>query len=359
MTMNVELLKSQKEWHALRKQWDTLLETSVFPSVFISFDYVVKAFELFHADSAEPFILVIRDPEGLVVGIAPFRRSMHRRWSVNQAVLEYLVTWEVDKPYILARDGWEDSVWEAIFVYLDENPDKWDQLELAEMPNHLSGAARVQQLFHAPAYQCRTQAGPTGPYIDLTQPWEQFLKEHKKYRRAYAQLKRLRPNYEVVTYNNSATIVEGMAHYAAVETLSWKNGKTGLQRTAQHFEFYQHIATVLAAKSKASIHVLMSSERRPIAAILCWMSADTLFVHHTTFDPELADYSPGKVLMGLVLKEYRGHQTLKTADLMCGFAQYYTPWADRLVNTTNVTINRLSPGMRLLLTGQWFKGLFG
>ena len=356
--MNVELLQSVDEWHAMRDQWDTLHKESVFPSVFTCFDYLAKAFELFHAETAEPFILVIRDLEGLLIGIAPFRRSIHRRWGINQAVLEYLVTWEMDKPYILARAGCEDKVWGAIFAYLDENPAKWDQLELVEMPDHLVGAARVKQLFHAPAYHCRTAAGPSGPYIDLTQPWEQFLKGHKKFRSAHKQLQKLRPSYEVVTYNDSATVLEGVAHYAAIERLSWKNGKTGLQRSPQHFEFYQHVASVLAAKSRASVHVLMNSEGRSVAAILCWMSADTLFVHHTTYDPELSGYSPGKVLMGLVLKEYRGDRTLKTADLMCGFAQYYQPWADRLVTTTQVSIYRLSPRMCFLLAGRWFKGLF-
>ena len=356
--MNVELLQSEEAWHGLRDQWDTLLQESVFPTVFISFDYLAKAFELFHSESAEPFILVVRDPEGLLIGIAPFRRSTHRRWGINQAVLEYLVTWEVDKPYILAKDGWEEKIWGAVFTYLDDNPGKWDQLELVEMPDHLVGAAKVKQLFHAPAYRCTTEEGPSGPYIDLTQTWEQFLEAHRKYRKAYKQLKNFRPGHEVVTYNDSATIAEGIAHYTAIERLSWKIGKTGLQRSPRHFEFYQHIASVLAAKKRASIHVLMNSESRPMAAILCWISADTLFVHHTTYDPELADYSPGKVLMGLVLKEYRGARIVKTADLMCGFAQYYEPWAERLVTTTHVSIYRLSPGMCFLLAGRWLKGLF-
>lgn len=355
--MNVTLLQSEDEWHALRDQWDTLHEESVFPSIFTSFDYLSKAFELFHSGSAEPFILTIRNIDGVLIGIAPFRRSTHRRWGIKQAVLEYLVTWEVDKPYILAKDGWENEVWDAIFAYLDKNPAQWDQLELVEMPDHLVGAARVKQLFHAPAYQCRTAAGPDGPYIDLAQSWEQFLQAHRNYRKAYRQLKNLGAGYEVVTYNDSATIAEGFTHYTAIERLSWKSGKTGLQRSQRHFEFYQHLAFVLAAKKRAAIHVLMNGEGCPVAAILCWMSRDTLFAHHTTYDPALSAYSPGKVLMGLVLKEYRGDKILKKADLMCGFAQYYEPWAERLVTTTHASIYRLSPSMCCLLAGRWLKGL--
>jgi len=356
--MTVELLQSVEQWHALRGQWDALLEESGFPSIFLSFDYLANAYAIFHCDSSEPFILVVRDYEGVLIGIAPFRRSTHRRWGIKQAVLEYLVTWEVDKPYILARDGWEDKVWDAIFSYLHGNPSKWDKLELVEMPDHLPGAKKVMQLFHAPAYQIRSEAGPNGPYIDLTQTWEQFLSNHRKYRIALNRLKQLGSDYKVVTYRGPTGITEGLSCYTALERLSWKNGKTGLQRNPQHFEFYQQVISALAAKNRAVIHELVSGEGQPIAAILCWTFSDTLFVHHTTYDPELSKYSPGKLLMGLVLKEYRGGETLRTADLMCGFAHYYNPWADQLVTTTHVSIQRLSPGSALLLAGRWLKGLF-
>jgi CelD/BcsL family acetyltransferase involved in cellulose biosynthesis len=356
--MIVERLQSEEDLHALCDQWDALLEDSVFPSIFLSFDYLTKAYAVFHSDTSEPFILTVRDGEGLLIGIAPLRRSSRRQWGINQAVLEYLVTWEIDKPYILAKDGWENRVWDAIFAYLDENPAEWDLLELTEMPDHLAGTPRVMQLFHTPAYQCRAETGPDGPYIDLTQTWEQFLHNHRKYRIALNRFNQLGRDYEVITYNDSTTIPVGLAHYTALERLSWKNGKTGLQKNPQHFEFYQHIAYALAAKRRAAIHVLVSGEGQQIAAILCWFFANTLYVHHTTYDPELSKYSPGKLLMGLVLKEYMGDQTLRTADLMCGFAHYYKPWADQLVTTTNVSIYRLSPGMRLLLAGRWLKGFF-
>jgi CelD/BcsL family acetyltransferase involved in cellulose biosynthesis len=356
--MNAELVQSEQEWYALRDQWDPLLKESVYPSIFLSFDYLTKAYALFHSDSSEPFILTVRDVDGLLIGIAPFRRTMHRRRGINQAVLEYLVTWEIDKPYIIAKNGWEEKVWAAIFTYLNQNPANWNLLQLAEIPDHLAGAKIVMQLFDTPAYRCQTEAGPDGPYIDLTGTWARFLEKHKKYRRALKQLEQLDANYEVVTYNDAATISEGLAHYTALERLSWKKGKTGLQRNPQHFEFYRQIVFAQAKKNRTSIHVLMNNEGRPLAAILSWLFADTLFVHHTTYDPELSKYSPGKVLMGLVLKSYMGDPALRKADLMCGFAHYYKPWADRLVTTTNVNIYRMSPGMVLLRAGRWIKGLF-
>ena len=356
--MKVKLLQTDEEWHALRKDWDALLEESVFPSIFLSFDYLAKGYATFHADTSRPFILTVRDEKGSLIGIAPFRRSTHRRRGIKLTLLEYLVTWENDKPYILAKNGWEDEVWDAIFAYLDAHPAEWNLLELREVPDHLVGSESVMRLFRCPSYLCRTESGPDGPYIDLTQTWEQFLLNHRKYRRALNRLDQLEPGYEVLTYNDPTTISEGWARYTALERLSWKNGETGLQRSPQHVEFYRHLLFSLAEKKQASIHVLVNGEGRQMSAILCWHFVDTLYVHHTTYDPELSKYSPGKLLMGLVLKQYMGSQTLRTADLLCGYARYYKPWADRLVTTTHVSIYRLSIGTGFLLAGRWLKALF-
>jgi CelD/BcsL family acetyltransferase involved in cellulose biosynthesis len=356
--VNVELVQSPGEWNALRDQWDSLLAASVFPSIFLSFDYLVRAYAVFHAEGSEPYILTLKNAEGMLLGIAPFRRSVRRHWGISQAVLEYLVTWEIDKPYVIARNGHENAVWGAIFSFLDANPAEWDLLELIEMPDFLRGATAVEQLFQVPGYRCQTSTGPDGPCIDLTQTWAQFLGAHKKYRMALNRLNRLCPAFEVVTYDNPSTIGEGLEHYIALERLSWKHGKVGLERNPLHIDFYHKLIPALAAKERGSIHILVNGEGRPMAGIICCSFEQTLYAFHTAYDPCFSQYSPGKLLMGLVLKEYMGHKTLKSVDLLCGFADYYKPWAARIIATTNLQVVRMSPGMRMVLAVQWLKGLF-
>jgi CelD/BcsL family acetyltransferase involved in cellulose biosynthesis len=356
--MNVALVQSEQDWTALRDQWDNLLEESVFPSIFLSFDYLHSAYTAFHAGHSEPFILTLKNDEGLLLGIAPFRRSVRRQGLTDIAVLEHLVTWEVDKPYIIARKGWEEAIWQAIFAFLDANPAEWDMLELMEMPDFLPGTSGVEKLFQVPGYRCRTSVGPDGPYIDLTQTWERFLGQHKKYRMALNRLNRLCPGCQVVAYNDKSSIEMGLELHIALERFSWKHGKIGLERNALHMEFYQEIIPALAEKGRASVHILLSGEGRPMAGIICCSFEQTLYALHTVYDPGFSQYSPGKLLMGLMLKDYMGHATLKSADLLCGFAEYYRPWASRIITTTNFQILRLSPRMRLLLAGKWLKEKF-
>ena len=59
--MNVKLVQSRQGWDDLREQWDMLLAESVFPSIFLSFDYLAKAYGVFHAGNSEPFILTLKN----------------------------------------------------------------------------------------------------------------------------------------------------------------------------------------------------------------------------------------------------------------------------------------------------------
>ena len=313
--MNTELVQSEQAWHALRDEWDMLLAESVFPSVFLSFDYLVTAFGIFHAENSEPFILTVRDSGGVLIGIAPFRRTTHRHWGGSHAVLEYLATWETDKPYLIVGRDREYTVWGAIFSFLDANPVEWDLLQLIEMPDCLSGAASIKKLFGVPGYKYLATAGPDGPIVDLTQSWEEFLGNHKNYRKTLNRLQQPGSDYEVITYDSSKSISGGIESYIALERQSWKHGVVGLEKNPLHTKFYQSIIPLLAEKERASIHFLVTGEGRKIAGMICCSFGQTLYVQHTVYDPDFSEFSPGKLLVGLVLKRYMDDPALTSADL--------------------------------------------
>jgi hypothetical protein len=193
------------------------------------------------------------------------------------------------------RDGWDETVWAGLFDFLNGNPGELNLLESTELSDALAGATVVVQLLRSQKYRCRLPKGPDGPCVDLSR--------------------------------------------------SREHARVGAVKNNQHTEFYRSAVPALADKGRCSIHVLLSGEGREIAAIICYSFEQTLYVHHTVYDPEFSSYSPGKLLTGLV-----------TADLLCGFADYYKPWAARIIATINVEVLRLSPVSRLQLPEQWIKG---
>jgi hypothetical protein len=201
VSVNIELVQPTEAWNALRDQWDTLLADSVSSSIFLSFDYLSTVYKFFHAVNFEPYILTVKNTDGTLIGIMPFRRSTRRYWGVSQAVLEYLVTWEINKPYVIVRGRWDETLWTGLYDFLEGNPGEWDLLELTEIADALAGATVVEQLFRSQNYRCHLPTGPDGPCVDLTQSWEWFLEKHKKYRAALNRLVLLGSHYRVHAYN--------------------------------------------------------------------------------------------------------------------------------------------------------------
>jgi CelD/BcsL family acetyltransferase involved in cellulose biosynthesis len=355
--MSTELIRSGQGWLKLQDEWDSLLTASTFPSVFLSFDYLYNAYNAFHAHNSEPFILAVRNPAGSLIGIAPFRRSIQGRRGFRHAILEYLATWEMDKPYVIAAREHEETVWGAVCAFLDANPQEWDLIRLMEMPDNLDGIPLIRNLFSARRYSCRTEAGPDSPLIDLTRGWDGFLAGHRKYRTALHKLKKMDGGFKLITYRTPADIEQGLEEYLDLEKRSWKLGRVGLQKDPTHTQFYRQTIPALAGKGRASIHFLAEGAGRHMAGIICISLGRTVYPQHTVYDPEFAHFSPGKLIMGLALKEHMADPALSSADLLCGFADYYKPWASQIESTTNISVFRLSPSMRLSLVAQRIREL--
>ena len=208
--MTVQLINTTEAWLGLRDDWDELVAGNSFPSVFMTFDYLWTAFGTFHQHDSELFLVAIHDARGELIGIAPFRRTRHRQQGFTLRVLEYVTTWEVDKPYPIFKVGCEEHCWNEIHGFLERHRSEWDALELMEVPVDLPATATLRQLFCAPAYQVVTQPGPAGPIIDLTQTWAQFLSAHPKYARALRRLGGVGSGYRLRVYDSADTIEAGI-----------------------------------------------------------------------------------------------------------------------------------------------------
>jgi Acetyltransferase (GNAT) domain len=352
--MSAELVESETEWAALHGEWDDLVANSTFPSIFLTFDYLFTAFRAFHAGDSQPFLIVLRSSDNDLIGFAPFRRSRRKYRGFTLRVIEYVVTWEIDKPYIIARNGLEDHCWEEIFKVLHSNPTKWDLLELIELPDYLEGVRKLPVLFRVPFYRCVVTRGPECPYIDLTMTWDEFLSRRGSFKKNLKKLNKLSDGYDIFTYDTPDTIASGIDRYLKLEESSWKNGKQGLSKNSLHLTFYREVLQALSLKKRVAIRVLMTGNDLMAGIISCEFE-DTVYIHHVVYNQKFAHLSPGTMFMGLVIKEYMKAGTFKTADLLCGFTQYYEPWACRIVGTSGVQVYRLSVKICLFLGLRWLK----
>lgn len=361
VSLDIEVVRSLSGLGPLAKKWDALAIRSVHPSIFLSFDYMITAWKDFHQQDSDPFVLLIKDKDGSLVGIAPFRiaRSNYAHLPIRR--IDYLVTWEIDKPYIIVEPGYERDCWRAIIDYLRNEFRNWDILAIKELSDHLEGSDFLATELDRVGLHFTKTKGPEGPVINLDQAWDDFRVKHRSIKKGLSRLRKLPEPFRIATYDRPENILDGLAKFVAIERMSWKAHKVGIAKDAVHLKFYRDVAVKLAAKGHMAIQV-MSSGGNLLAGEVTYSFGPVVFFSHSAYNQEYARLSVGRVLSAFVIKDYFVRPE-SLGDFMCGYAGYCVPWSDGLRTTWDITVynNHLSSRMALgmhKLAGP-LKGLVG
>jgi CelD/BcsL family acetyltransferase involved in cellulose biosynthesis len=340
--MPIDLVRDEAALLRLEPEWESLVSDAVHPSIFMTFDYQYAGWKAFHRDDSEPYVIVMRDPAGPIIGIAPFRRYSDPGW-VRWRRLGYLGSFEIDRPAPVVRAGHEAAFWRILADYLESAGGNWDVIRLPEMPREMVEGAR--EAFSPGPQTFTTIPGCSAIGIDLRASWAAFIASHKNLRKYFRSVERKVPNLEVDRYDEPSRVGEGFDRYAEVESRSWKAGKVGVTKDAGHAAFYRDVLQRLAERKRVAVRILTKGGR-PVAGDITYTLGRRVFFHHATYDRAHADWAPGNFLTCRMFNDYMG-TGYESGDFLCGFADYMRPWCDLEWHTENVTITRSSLRMRL------------
>lgn len=341
--MRIDLATDEDALLSLEEEWEALLLDSVHPSIFMSFDYQYAGWKTFHAADSRPLVVTVRDESGQLVGLAPFRTYRdHGSWA-RWHTLEYLASYEIDRPAPIVRRDREAEFWAAFQETLSAPPFRWSVIKMPEVPAEL--VAPMEKAFAAQREGLRTSPGQPGIGMDLRRSWDEFMGKHPRLRKRNRKVERERPDLDVRLYDDPTRILEGLALYIEIEGRSWKAGQVGVSKDARHAAFYRDVLLRLARRKRAAIRILSQGDRG-IAAEITYAFGRRVYFHHGVYEQAQRDWSPGNYLSSVLLRDYMacGYES---GDFLCGFAEYMRPWCDLEWLTTNVTITRRDPLMRL------------
>lgn len=341
----IESIHSWEGWMALETQWNELLVSSNFPSIYSSFDFLTLAWKHYHSQKSCPLILLIKDKKtNSLIGIAPFRIQTFTWFGISLQACEYLVTNDVDKPCIISLEGEDDRCWQAVGQFMSESSSDWDIFELMEIRNELNTTKVLSGYFKLPQYHSKTEDDGSGPLIDLTQSWQDFYQGHKKFRKKLRTLeKKLPEGYSFEYVNDEEKLEASLERYIELEGKSWKRGKIGVSKDEKHLAFYRDLIPTLARKGQVHFGFLMSGQAT-ISGEMAYSFNDQVYFCHGTFDQDFSEFSPGKVSTGLLIGELTGKQFIQ-GDFLCGFAGYMNPWASSQLGTHALFVYKITPKM--------------
>jgi hypothetical protein len=120
--LSVERIEDEKALDALKEEWDSLLSNSGSDTIFLTWEWLEAWWRCFREDE-RLWLVLVKDSNGEVVGIAPLCLTQERRLGgLPVRCLRFLGDRSAGSEYLdfIVKRGCEEKILKAIFHYLHE-----------------------------------------------------------------------------------------------------------------------------------------------------------------------------------------------------------------------------------------------
>lgn len=323
VALTAEYVSDPAIFAGLAREWDELLLRSDARTPFLAWEWLYPWWQHLRGADRELYLLLMRDPSGRLVAIAPLCRRFARQglglggpgtaqrarlaagpvkgWS---RVLEFLGTGEVGSDFLdlIVDPAWREPALARMFATLAARQADWDVLELSDMLEDGPTLARVEREFmRAGQHDVENLAGECCPYVALPPRWEDYVAGlGSTLRRQLQRTSRVLAEDHGVTFVRHVEPSEtGPALSDLVRLHRLRRSDLGGTRAFEDGRegFHQHVCMLFAERGWLSINMLRR-DGRPLAGLYAFELGDTFYYYQSGFDPAWAQYSIGTVLLG-------------------------------------------------------------
>jgi CelD/BcsL family acetyltransferase involved in cellulose biosynthesis len=333
------VITDQEQLRELEGEWSQLAEARANP--FVSPLWFWTWLETCGKDD-RPFVPVLHDRQGRLVGLMPFVRSGGKRF----ARLGFAGAAFGDYFHPVAHEGEaERRTSAAAMRALQERRGDWSVLvadyidESAPWVAELAtpgrdGVSLVPYHDHSSVYRFADVGGLT---------WDDYLATRSRnFREQLRRKQRSLAKSHAVTYRRAdeATLTQDMETLFELHTRRWAGRKSEVFRTDRARAFHLGVARAALARHWLRLWVLEVDDK-PIAAWYGWRLGDRYLYYQAGFDPAWGEYSPGVLLLAHTVRDAI-EEGAQTYDMLLGDETYKTRFADeqRTARTFVVTRRR-------------------
>jgi hypothetical protein len=318
MTLIVEELGKKIDFMRLQEPWNELLSRSHAPKIFFSWEWFhlwLKHFwhgEDFHS-------LLAKDGLGGLVGIVPLIVNQNPDGVAAQFIGDPN-TWDYRDMII------DQTLIEPVLVfllsYLKEKVKGDGNIELSGLSEHSLTKRCIVKPAENLGFQVQLLPEDTCPILSLPATWEAYLRLLKKKDKHELERKTRKINREaqVALYKVKDTdkIRKEMEDFFTLHRAS-RQEKAGFMDD-EMVSYFLSIADLFIQQGRLNLSFLTANGKK-IAVILGFEYLDTLYVYNSGYEPHYSSWSPGIVLMGMILQDciQRG---IKIVDFLRGNEPY-------------------------------------
>jgi len=308
--MNVELVTRREDLAELSQRWDELAQQDPRDGFFRTSAWYRSWVEHVRPD-VQPFVIVVRDGAGEVVGLAPLCRLNYRdRWLPMKGVS--LAGREVvsgDFLDYLSDAGARSEVLPAILNFLWQERSQWALLIVGEVTEDGDLHRAVESFAEAKGLALRRQEERVCPYIELPATYDQYLRglsQKMRYeirRDTRDVLEKWRARIEVCT--EPGQVRDNLNLLIQLHTSHWKSvRKSGNMGRPGFPAFLRQVCSEPPPGAALRLYLLKLDEK-PVAALLAFCFRENVLFYQTGWDPDspIARLSPGMVLVARSIRD--------------------------------------------------------
>lgn len=287
----------EEEFGRLQAEWEGLLSLCPRPSPFVHPAFHRAWGDAFLGGPGAPQRLLwsVRQGERLI-GVAPLLSDDGRvALAGDPSVCDYAD--------VVCTPGYEEAFLAQVLTRVPERCQTVDFWGLREDSPTL---AALERAAHATGFEVRRELEAVAPVVDLPGSWEEYLarlskKDRHELRRKIRRFAALGGGTQVRTITGGAELAQG-AHILRELMAMSRQDKLEFLRRPQMETFFARLIEEMDAAGLVRLY-LLDLDAQPVAAVLCFVSANRLYMYNSGYDPSLAPYSVGLVSKAEVIRD--------------------------------------------------------
>jgi CelD/BcsL family acetyltransferase involved in cellulose biosynthesis len=302
--LRVEAFTDPRSLAALGPAWNRLLEESGADHPFLTHQWMCAWWDAF-GSGHHPFVLLVTRGSR-PVAIAPLMLGRSELFGLRLRRLGLIANEHTPRCDLIVARG-EEEAYDAVWGYLAEHRDRWDVLELNQVPSCSPTLGRMADRARADRFLVGLSPSHDSPYVPLDGGWDRVrmgLRRNLRSGMPY-RLRRLgrrgQVRLEIVrTIDDSPGALEDGLR---IEAAAWKSRSgTAILSEPDVERFYSALARAAGAAGQLRLIFLTLDDRRIAFAYgLCYRRK--LHVIKLGYEPEYASCSPYNLLCYLLMQE--------------------------------------------------------
>ena len=294
---SVDVVTDYGAFLELEAEWNETVDRAGVVHPFLRHEWVRTWWDCFGA-GARLYIVVVR-AGSRIIAIAPLMRETAQMYGMPVRRIRFLQNDHTPRTDVIVAERPEES-YRAIWNALVNDSDRWDVLQLSQLPRDSATRPTLSELAAAAGWSTGIWTSGDSPYLTLTGTWESYLaslpaKFRSNIRNRMSRLTKLgEPALEVL--RDHGPIQRACEDAWRLEASGWKReAGTAISSDPAVNRFYSLLAERATERGWLRLLFLtVGGQRIATSYGACYQGR--LFLFKTGYDPEHATCAPFKLL---------------------------------------------------------------